>query len=203
LINQRITTASAEAICGNARLAAEDAELAAKSNRDDLFPRERREIEGETTIAEAELALAEEEHKAIKARQHNQSELMRAELATTRARFAVEKSKNRLHVLNQYTKDQRTRELSNTVELTRSNERVKKATLELEREKEKKLERQIAACSIVAPIDGTVVYADRVGMQAEGGAGSQLQRIGVGATVLEQQLILRVVPTPRTDGEAR
>src|SRR5262249_23669988 len=58
LINQRITSESAKANYGNAKLASESAQLDLKAYRDDLFPLERREFEGDTKIAEAELALA-------------------------------------------------------------------------------------------------------------------------------------------------
>jgi multidrug efflux pump subunit AcrA (membrane-fusion protein) len=202
LINQRITIESAKANQGNAQIAAEDAALLAKAYRDDLFPREQRELEGATKIAEAELALAEAEHKAIEAaRMDNPLGLMRADLARTRARFALEKAKNRLHILVGYTKGQRTRELARTAQVTRSTELAKTAIVELEISKEKKLERQIAACAITAPIDGTVVYADRMqpGAQASGGLGPD--EIAAGAMVRERQLILWVVPAPIADGE--
>ena len=44
-------------------------------------------------------------------------------------------------------------------ETARSNELAKGATWELETSKEKMLEKQIAACTLVAPVDGTVVHA--------------------------------------------
>jgi RNA polymerase sigma factor (sigma-70 family) len=203
LINQRITIESAKANHGNARIASEDAELALKTYRDDLFPREQREVESDAKIAEAELALAEEERKAIEEVVHTRAALMRANLAVTRARLALEKSKNRLHVLIDYTKFRQIRALSTTAETSRSNELAKGTTVELEISKAKKLEEQIAACTIVAPTDGIVVYADVSGADGAAGGGSEVGLINEGAIVRERQPIARIVPTSGSDGGSR
>ena len=160
LVNQQITTRIAEANFRNAKLAREDAEISLTSYVNDLFPRERREAEGDLKIAQTELALAEEERDARKkfigGPDHLQVKL--SELAVARAKLALEKAGNRLHVLAHYTKDKQTRDLTTKLESSRSTELSKEATWELEKSKEKKLERQIAACTIKAPIDGTLVY---------------------------------------------
>ncbi len=125
----------------------------------DLLPREQREAEGDLKIAQAELALAEEQRDAKKlVGGADQLEVKLSELAIARAKLALEKAGNRLHVLGHYTKDKQTRELATHLESSRSTELAKKATWELEKSKEKKLERQIAACTFKAPIDGTLVY---------------------------------------------
>ena len=59
LINQRITTRSAEAIFLNAKLAREYADHALTAYQDDLFPRDEREAKGEVEVAERELAVAQ------------------------------------------------------------------------------------------------------------------------------------------------
>jgi hypothetical protein len=58
----------------------------------------------------------------------------------------------------------------------------------LEKTKETKLERQIVACTITAPADGTVVHAEQ---------------IEIGATLRERQLILRIVPPPQVSPDSR
>ncbi len=193
LTNQQITTKSAEANFQNARLVRENAEISLKSYVDDLFPREQREAEGDLKIAQAELALAEEERdakKLIGGPGHLQVKL--SELAVARAKLAVEKAGNRIHVLTHYTKGRQTRDLATQRESSRSTELAKKATWELEKSKEKKLERQIAACSIRAPIDGTVVYH----------ANSPGRTIEEGATVRERQLLFQIVPYPPAKTES-
>jgi len=187
LINQQITTKSAEANFQNAKLAREDAEFSFRSYVDDLFPRQQREAEGDLKIAQAELALAEEERDAKKpVGGANPLGVKLSELAIARAKLALDKAGNRLHVLAHYTKGKQTRELATQLESSRSTELWKQATWELEKSKEKKLERQFAACSIKAPIDGTLVYY----------ANSPGRTIEEGATVRERQLIFQIVPYP-------
>ena len=160
LINQVITTKSAEANFRNAKLARESAEQDVAAYVDDLLPREKREMQGELKVAEAELAVAErhlEEFKDMVG--SHEIRLKELELAIARGKLAREKAVNRLHILETYTKDKQTTRLKTEVEKARSNELAKKATWELEQGKEKKLERQIASCRITAPRSGTLVYA--------------------------------------------
>jgi multidrug resistance efflux pump len=193
LVNQRITTKSAEANFQNAKLERENAEFSLQAYVDDLFPRERREAEGDVKIAQGELALAEAQRDAKKVGGgDNQFEVKLAELAIARAKLALEKASNRLHVLAHYTKGKQTRELATQLESSRSTELVKMATWELEKSKEEKLERQIAACKIIAPIDGTLVYY----------ANSPGRTIEEGATVRERQLLFQVVPYPSAKTES-
>ncbi len=193
LINQQITTKSAEANFQNAKLTREAAQINLQSYVDDLFPRERREAEGDMKIAQAELALAEEQRDAKKpVGGANRLEVKLSELAIARAQLALEKAGNRLHVLAHYTKGKQTRDLTTQVESSRSTELAKKATWELELTRERKLERQIAACTIKAPIDGTVVYH----------ASAPGRAIEEGATVLERQLLFQIVPYPPAKTES-
>ncbi len=184
LINQRITRESAKANFQNARLAREEAEIEASWFQDEIYPREKREVEGEVTVAESEVVVGEAELKEVKSiGGNNELALKRADLAIARSRLALVKARNRLHILTHYTKDHRTKELVIEVEKTWSNELAKGATWELEKNKEAKLERQIAACTIKAPIDGTVVYADFVSQDATTKSQPRLLHIEVGASV--------------------
>jgi hypothetical protein len=204
LINQRITTRSAEANFQNAKLTRERAEWEARWFRDELCPREQREIEGEIRLAESELAVGEEEVRLAKsADANNPLAAKRADLTIARAKLALEKSKNRLHILTHYTKDHRYKELSLEVEKTKSNELSKEATWELEKGKEVKLEKQIAACTITAPIDGTVVYVDFIRQDAATGNQPRIVHIERGASVRERQLILQIVPPPTAAPDSR
>jgi RNA polymerase sigma factor (sigma-70 family) len=184
LVNQRITTASARANFQNAKLEREGAELAKAEYTDEVFPREEREAAGEVEVAESELAVGEEEFKAIKS--DDQLALKRAKLAVARAKLALVKAKNRHHILTNYTKGARVKDLTSSVEKARSDELAKQAVCELERSKEEKLERRITACTIRAPIDGTLVYADS--------ASSGALQIEEGALVRERQLLFQIIP---------
>jgi hypothetical protein len=70
----------------------------------------------------------------------------------------------------------------------RSEELAQKTIWNLEVAKEKSLERQIASCTIVAPRDGTLVYAPR---------------IEEGATVRERQILFEIAPSPETETQDR
>jgi HlyD family secretion protein len=204
LINQKITTAAAKAIFQNATLAREDTDSALKSYRADLAPREQRELEEETKVAKLELTVAEEELKTAKSvGGKTELALKQSELAVVRARLAQQKAENRLHIFTQYTKDRTIKELALKRETAHSIELAKGATWELETSKEKKLEKQIAACILVAPVDGTVVHANTLGQDSPTENRLRRSHIEEGAEVRERQLILRIVPTPRIDARDR
>jgi HlyD family secretion protein len=178
---------SAEANFQNAKLTREIAEIAVVEYVEGLLASETAEIQGEVKLGAAELDLAEAELEAAKAIVgDNKLQIKRAQLARSRAKFAVEKGLSRLRILKDYTSPKRKRELQSEVEKTRSIELAKKATWELEISKERKLERQIAACEIRAPSDGTLVYANP--------ADGRRRLIEEGATVRERQLLFEIVP---------
>ena len=170
LINQKITTESAKAIYENARLSRETAEISVLEYEEGLFKMRLEDVAGDVKIAEAELALAEEElkwskdmvaRKAISAK-----ELLRPELTVLRAGIGLEKVQNRHKILRDFTGPKRIKALQSNVKTTRSNELAKKAIWELQTAKEKKLEQMIAACTIVAPRDGMLLYGvDGLGEQ--------------------------------------
>ncbi len=193
LINQRITIKSAEANYHNARLARENAEIENSTYRNDLFPREEREAKGEVDVAERELDVATGQADVVRRDVGDQGlPLKRAELEIARAKLALEKAKNRLHILTTYTRDKQFRNLVGAVQSTHSTELWKEATWELEKEKAKKLERAIAACTITAPADGIVVYARPGGVEP----GSEV-------FVEQMQQFLRVTPPPKSPADRR
>ena len=63
-------------------------------------------------------------------------------------------------MLKKYTYGKTIKELENEVKKALSDELARKATWELEKAKEAKLEKQIANCKLYAPSDGMVVYAN-------------------------------------------
>jgi HlyD family secretion protein len=195
LVNQRITTKSAEAIFKNAQLARESAELDVTSYVDDLLPREKRENQGELKVAEAEVAVAEVQLRLFKENAGgDELRLKERELAVARAKLAKEKAANRLHILENYTQNKQTKQLKTEVEKTHSNELAKKAVWDLERGKEKKLERQIASCQILAPRGGTLVYAHPP-------LGRDL--IGAGVLVGERQPLFEIFESAEVKGEGQ
>ena len=187
LVNQKIAFLSAQANYENARVDRETAEIAVVEYADGIYQIQLQEAEGNIKIAEAELPLAQEHLAASKAnRTAVPLEIKRAEVAEFRARFAIEKAQSRKKLLVDFTRGKRIKELKSAVEKARSDELAKKAIWELEAGKEKKLERQISACTVVAPGDGSV-----------------RQFVAVGTLVRQRQLLFEIIPTPvaKTQGK--
>jgi HlyD family secretion protein len=189
LVNQKITTKSAEANHENAKLTREVAEIAVVEYEEGIFKQEYATVEGEIKLAESDLSRSEDRlawaQRMFKKGYVSKATAVSEELTLKKARFALEQAQSKKKVLVDYTKGKTVKELKSEVEKARSDELAKKATWELEVSKEKKLDRQIAACDIKAPADGLVVYANDPN-RAFGGGQPQVEE---GATVRERQKI--------------
>ena len=189
LVNQKITTKSAEANHENAKLTREVAEIAVVEYEEGIYKQDLSTVEGEIKLAESDLSLSK--YRLDWARSmHKKGYVSKAtvvseELMLKKARFALEQTQSKKTVLVGYTRGKTVKELRSEVEKARSDELAKKATYELESTKEKKLIKQIAACDIPAPADGLVVYAN----DPSRAFGSNQAQIEEGATVRERQKI--------------
>jgi HlyD family secretion protein len=189
LTNQQITTKSASASYDNAKLTREVAEIAVVEYVEGIFKQDYATVEGEIKLNESDLSRSEDRLDWAR-RMYDKGYVSMAtkvseELTLKKARFALEQSQSKKDVLVKYTKHKTIKELESEVEKARSDELAKKATFALEDTKEKKLERQIAACEIKAPADGLVVYAN----DPNRAFGSNQPQIEEGATVRERQKI--------------
>jgi HlyD family secretion protein len=192
LVNQRITTESAKANYQNAKLTREVAEIAVIEYTEGIFIQDLATVEGEIKLAEADVTRSEDRLDWAR-RMYDKGYVSKAtaiseELTFKKSQFAFEQAESKLKVLVQYTKGKTIKELGSEVEKSKSDELAKQATWELEKGKELKLERQIAACTLTAPIDGLVVYANDPGR----GFGSTQPQIEEGATVRERQKIISI-----------
>ncbi len=164
LTNQTITTKSAEAAFKNATLTREVAEIAVKEYVEGIYKQDLATVEGEIKLAESELSRALDRvdwAQRMSAKGYiSMAQKVSEDLALKKAQFALEQAQSKKKVLVDYTRDKTIKELESDVEKARSDELAKEATHSLETSKEKKLERQIAACKIIAPSDGLVVYAN-------------------------------------------
>jgi HlyD family secretion protein len=189
LVNQRITTKSAEATYRDAKLTRENADHTLTAYQSDLFPREEQEAKGEVDVAERELAVAQGQLDLYGGGglgpEQAKLNFKRYELDVARAKLALEKARNRLHILTQYTKEKQTQDLVQAVKKSLSDELARMANWKQEKTNEQKLERQIAACTIVSPGDGTVIHGLAAGQAVFG-------RIG-----------LKIVPPPDADPDRR
>jgi HlyD family secretion protein len=189
LINQRITTQQAEASFKQSKLVREVAEYAVKEYKLGLYLQELATYKGQIALAKSDLTRAID-------RLNWSSEMMKKgyvslatniadDLTKQQAVFDLEQAQTQLSVLEQYTKEKQIKSLESDVEKAKADELSKQSSWTLEQTKERKLERQIAACTLKAPGDGIVVYANDPGRMG----GQQAVQIEEGASVRERQKI--------------
>ena len=197
LVSQRITTLQADASFKQAKLVREVAEYAVKEYIEGIYLQEKATDKGQIKLAESD------RERAIDRLQW--STLMFAkgyvskatniadQLTKQQADFDLEQAQMQLKVLEDYTKEKQIKSLSSDVEKAKADELSKQASLTLEQTKEKKLERQIEKCTLKAPGDGIVVYANEPGR----GGGQTQVIIEEGATVYERKKIFSLPDTSK------
>ncbi len=189
LINQRITTQQAEASYKQARLVREVAEYAVKEYVEGIYKQDLATYKGQIALAAADQKRAidrltwssEMKIKGYVSLATNLAD----QLTKQQADFDLEQAMTQLDVLEKYTKEKQIKSLSSDVEKAKADELSKQSSLTLEQTKEKKLERQIEKCTLKAPAEGIVVYANDPGRMG----GQQAVQIEEGASVRERQKI--------------
>jgi RND family efflux transporter MFP subunit len=192
LVNQRITTESAKANYQNAKLTREVAEIAVIEYVEGIYKQDLATVDGEISLAKSDLARSDDRvewaNRMFLKGYVSKAQQISEVLSLEKAKFALEQAETKKKVLVDYTKDKTIKELKSEVEKAHSDELAKEATWELEKSKEQKLERQIAGCTLKAPIDGLIVYAN----DPMRNFGSNQPQIEEGATVRERQKIISI-----------
>jgi len=191
---QQITVNTSEAIMIEAQNVYETALITQKEYVEGTYVEARQTIEGEIFVAEENLNRAKEYYKYS---EKLASKGYVNELQLEADRFAVEKSskeleaaKTKLKVLDEFTRAKMVKQLKSDVLIAKAKWEAEKKSLELERQKLREIEEQIADCTIVAPRDGTVMYAHK--NDRRGDADFIVEE---GALVRERQIIL-LMPDP-------
>lgn len=149
--------------------------------------------------AEALITIAEENLRAAKnSREHSQKMFRKgyvSELDMEGAAFAVDRAELELgsantarDVLVKFTKEKTLEDLRSQRDNAEAQMRSDASAFELEETRLKRLEDQLANCTILAPQDGMVVYANERG----GRFGQTQASIEEGAAIRERQTILRL-----------
>jgi RND family efflux transporter MFP subunit len=189
LTNQKIAVQGADASYQNAKLTREVAEIAVKEYEEGIYLQDKATIQGEIKLAESDLARAGDRvdwaNRMYEKGYVSKAQKVSEELNFQKAKFTLEQSQSKLNVLENYTKHKTIKELRSEVEKALSDELAKKQTFQLEKDKQTKLEKQIANCKLFAPGDGIVVYAN----DPMRSFGSNQPQIEEGATVRERQKI--------------
>ncbi len=209
LTNQQIKTISAQSWFTNAQLTREVAEIAVLEYREGILVQERAALEGQRKLYESLIKPHQEELDRMLDAQKRAREAINQGLAkptpteilaeisiddhVRAARhelhkdgYEIKQAEYKIAMLEKYTAPTKIKLLKSDVEKARSDELAKKAAWELEGSKERGLIRQIAACRLVAPIEGVVSYAS-------GPKQTTPRAIEKGAKVRERQTIAWVM----------
>ncbi|MEX2170550.1 MAG: HlyD family efflux transporter periplasmic adaptor subunit [Pirellulales bacterium] len=195
-ITQEIFKNNAEALVVEAQNLHETAIITHAEYLDGTFIQERQTIESEAFVAEETLSRAKEYYeysKKLAAKGYvNQLQLEADQFAVEQAKKALDVAQTKLKVLENYTKPKMVKTLESTVRITKAKWEAAQNSFDLENQKLKGIEEQIAKCTIAAPIEGYVKYAHDDEDSRDGGFIVQ-----EGALVRERQTIIRI-PDPES-----
>ena len=189
LINQKITTQQADASFKQAKLVREVAEYAVKEYVLGIYLQDKATYQGQIALAKSDQERAIDRLMwSTKMRAKGYVSIatnIADQLTKQQADFDLEQAMMQLKVLEEYTREKQEKSLNSDVEKAKADELSKQSSLNLEQTKEKKLERQIERCTLRAPGDGIVVYANDPGRMG----GQNAVQIEEGASVRERQKI--------------
>jgi len=112
--------------------------------------------------------------------------------AVQRANLDLAVANTAIDVLEKFTRPKTLVGLESARDSAEARMRSEKAAFELEEARLERLKQQLEKCTIVAPDNGMVIYANDQSMSGRGGGSSQQAIIEEGATVRERQSIMRL-----------
>jgi multidrug efflux pump subunit AcrA (membrane-fusion protein) len=174
----------------------ESARLALQEFESGTFLQEQQQKESDEFVAREDLRRAEEYlrySERLAARGYvTEVQLEADRFAVEKARKGLESATTKLEVLNRFTKQKSLNKLKADVETAEARLASRQNSHNLDDEKLKQIETQIAKCVISAPTSGQVVYANETNRNAATGE----PLIAEGKLVRERQLIIRL-PDPK------
>ncbi|MCY3005520.1 MAG: HlyD family efflux transporter periplasmic adaptor subunit [Planctomycetota bacterium] len=192
--NQRIIVSSAESAVISAEAAVNKAVIARQEYLEGTFLTERKSIVSEIAVAQqslrkADLSLESAERLAAKGTL-KPLQIEAEEFSVENAKSNLESALGRLKVLDELTKAKMLVQFDADIETTRAKLESDKNTLGEEKNKLQEIQAQTKACTIIAPADGQVVYANK-----SSGRGGGEFIVEAGSLVREQQTIF-LLPDP-------
>ena len=189
------------------------------------YLKESSDLKGKRVLAQEELKRAQESYDFSKRNSNkgyvSQSALESARIAVTQKQLALSVADEAVRVLETYIYERQIAEKrANATEFVRELDRVKRKAAaalsqaeadesasrlraEVERSKLDKLREQIALCTIIAPQDGEVVYANGSSSDRRGGGSSDQPLIQEGSQVRERQAIINLPDYTKMQVNAR
>ncbi|NIL96043.1 MAG: HlyD family efflux transporter periplasmic adaptor subunit, partial [Planctomycetales bacterium] len=191
---QQIVVHSSEAAMIQARNAHKTAKIAKTEYLEGAFQQEELTIQGEIFVAQENVRRAEDylqysQRLAAKGYITN-LQLEADRFSVDKARQELTAAESKLQVLRDYTKAKMLTQLESDIQSTYAQWQAATSNYQLDVDKLKDIEDQIARCTITAPADGQVQYANRRGFR---GGGEVI--IEPGTPVREGQAIIRL-PDP-------
>jgi HlyD family secretion protein len=191
---QQILFNTAAALVVQSRNVYETALIAKEEYLQGTYVQERQTIESEVFVAEENRSRAEEYHefsKRLAAKGYiNQLQLDADKFAVEKSQKELDAAKTKLNVLDNFTKAKMVKTLESDIVIAKAKWESDKNSHELEEEKLKEINDQIAKCTLVAPKDGTVTYAHN----RENWGGDEFV-VKEGAVIRERQAVIRL-PDP-------
>lgn len=193
ITSQRITLAKARSAVTDAETAVRTAEISITEYLEGTFAKEMEKAEGNIKIAMQNLRTAQNIYEFTK-KMHRKGfatdkQLEADAFAVERAELDLKVYQTEKKVLEEFTKAKMLEELNSKLEAAKARLESERASFQLEEDKLKQLEEQLANCVINAPQDGMVVYANDMGMSRFGAQGPKIEQ---GAQVKQYQPIIRL-----------
>lgn len=189
LLQQQISVKNSEALVSQAETSLETAELAVEEFESGTYKQGVEELQALLLVAQENLRRAEEylhysERLAAKGYVTNiQLDADRFAVLKAKKDFAVAETK--LNILTNFTKEKTLKRLESDVQAAEAKLRATKDSHQIELDRLKNVEEQIAKCRITAPVNGQVVYANDSGRSSD-------VLIEEGRMVRERQTIIRL-----------
>jgi multidrug efflux pump subunit AcrA (membrane-fusion protein) len=195
LIQQQITCSGSESLMIEAEAAMRSAELAKTEYEEGSFREQRETLESALVVAQENLRRAEEylaySQKLAERGYVSQVQLEADRFAVEKARKELGVAQTKLEVLEKFSKAKMLMQLNADIQTSKARFEARQKTWELDKQRLKEIEDQIAKCVIVAPTAGQVVYAN----DSNRGRSSGDTVIAEGVPVRERQLLFRL-PDP-------
>ncbi len=196
LVQQQIACNSSRALVVEAQADVESARLALEEYESGTFLQEEQAKESDEFVAKENMRRAEEYlrySERLAARGYvTEVQLEADRFAVEKARKELESAQTKLEVLHRFTKQKSLNKLKADVETTEARLASRQNSHNLDDDKLKLIETQVAKCVLIAPTSGQVVYANETTRNASTGE----PLIAEGKLVRERQLIVRL-PDPK------
>lgn len=190
-MTQKIAVNGAKAVEVEAKNTYDTAVIAKREYLEGTYIQERQTIESELFVAEENLNRAKEYYaysqKLASKGYVNELQLEADRFAVEKAKKDLDTAKTKLKVLDEFTKPKMVSELESAILIAEAKWESGRNSHELESDKLKDIEDQIAKCTITAPQAGVVKYAHGTDRRGE-----QEFIVEEGAVVRERQAIIRL-----------